>query len=334
MQTLVLLLTFNRPDTTAKVMAEVAAARPTKLFIASDGPRTDHPEDKKLVAETRRVVKEAISWECEVHTLFRDDNQGVKTGVVGAIDWFFDHVDEGIVLEDDCVPHSDFFPYCEELLEKYRDDERVWAIQGDNSAKARLSGTASYGFIPYALIWGWATWKRAWEHYDRNLELWQSIRGTREVNKLWPDSVERKIHSEKLDGLLANPDFTWDYQWAFTVSYHRGLATMPRRNLVSNIGWGRADATHTTKQGMRQDAPTQSILPLTHPAKVAVDKKASSDVLNGRVLCAGKYRLRFRLAKKIRRTIRSLSGTANKKAKLDRQGSSHEKLLQRGESRI
>jgi len=314
MHTPVLLLTFNRPDITAKVMAAVAAAKPARLFVASDGPRPDHLEDKKLVAETRKVVEDAISWECEVHTLFHEENQGLKAGIVGAIDWFFDQVDEGIVLEDDCVPHPDFFSYCEELLERYRDDERVWAIQGDNSAKARISGAASYAFTPYALIWGWATWKRAWEHYDRDLELWQSIRGTRAVKKVWPDPVERRIRSVALDELLEDPDSTWDYQWAFTVSYHRGLATVPRKNLVSNVGWGRPDATHTTGSGTRQDAPTESILPLTHPSRVAPDKKTSSDILNGRVFGAGKYRLRFKLAKAQRRLIRSLSGGLNKRA--------------------
>lgn len=307
METPVLLLAFNRPDTTRRVLEAIAQAKPRQLFVASDGPRASHSTDAELVAQTRREVAEAVTWDCELHTLYREENQGLKQGVIGAIDWFFEHVPEGIILEDDCVPHPDFFPYCEELLERFRDDERVWAIQGDNSAKARLGGTASYSFIPYALIWGWATWRRAWQHLDRDLEQWRKIRSTPEVKKIFPDRIERRLRSEALDGLLANPESTWDYQWSFTVSLHRGLTTIPRKNLVSNVGWGRPDATHTKGTGQRQDAPTFSILPLVHPSRVEKDPLASSDILNGRVFGAGKYRLSFQLRKLLRQAIRKLS---------------------------
>ena len=309
----ILLLAFNRPDTTKRVLEVIATQQPSQLFVACDGPRADVLGDADLVSRVKQVIAECITWDCELRTLYPEENQGLKRGVVGAINWFFDHVTEGIILEDDCLPHPDFFAYCDELLERYRDDDRIWAIQGDNSLKMGLSGDASYGFIPYALIWGWATWKRAWDYYDSDLDNWKKIRGTKEVKKLWPDRIERKIRSESLDFMLENPESTWDYQWSFTVSYYRGLTVVPRNNLVSNIGWGRPDATHTTGTGSRQESPTKPLLPLTHPDKVALDKMATSDALNGRLFGAGKHRLSFRLRKAVRQTIRALSLAARKK---------------------
>ena len=308
----ILLLTFNRPDTTKRVLEAIAQQRPSQLFVACDGPREGVAQDAALVAEVKKVISDGVTWDCEVHTLYSDQNKGPKRGPAGAINWFFDHVSEGIILEDDCLPHPDFFGYCDELLERYRDDERIWAIQGDNSLRMRLQGDASYGFIPYALIWGWATWKRAWDKYDTDLDIWKRIRGTKEHKRLWPDRIERRIRSANLDYMLEHPDIAWDYQWTFTVSYYRGLTVFPRRNLISNIGWDRPDATHTTGQGSRQDAPTFPILPLHHPATVAVDKRAASDALNGRLYGAGKYRLSFRLKKNLRKLIRSLSGAIKK----------------------
>lgn len=310
----ILLLAFNRPDTTKRVLKAIAEQRPAQLFVACDGPREGIADDVTLVAEVKKVVSELVTWDCELHTLYPEKNQGLKRGVVGAINWFFDHVSEGIILEDDCLPHQDFFPYCDELLERYRGDKRIWAIQGDNSLRMRLQGDASYGFIPYALIWGWATWKRAWQHYDGDLDSWRRIRGTRAAKKLWPDRIERKIRSQMLDSLLENPEDTWDHQWAFTVNYHHGLTVFPRTNLVSNVGWGRPDATHTTGKGSRQEAPTFPILPLVHPRTVIVDRQATSDALNGRLFGAGKYRLSFRLKKNLRKLIRAVSGAIRKKS--------------------
>ena len=302
----ILLIAFNRPDTTQRVLEAIAKHKPSQLFVACDGPRSHVPGEADLVAQVRNTISESVTWDCDLHTLYPEDNQGLKRGVVGAINWFFDHVDEGIILEDDCLPHDDFFGFCDQLLERYRDDERMWAIQGDNSLKMRLTGDASYGFIPYALIWGWATWKRAWQHYDGDLDNWKKIRGTKQVKKMWPDRIERKIRSELLDHMLDNPETTWDYQWMFTVNYHQGLTVFPKKNLVSNIGWGRPDATHTKSAGSRQDAPTFPILPLTHPPALVVDKRATSDALNGRLFGAGKYRLRFRILKTLRKTRRTL----------------------------
>jgi hypothetical protein len=308
----ILLLTFNRPDTTKRVLEAIASHTPAQLFVACDGPRVGVPSDGERVAEVKKVIAEGVTWDCDLRTLYPESNKGPKHGVEAALNWFFDQVPEGIILEDDCLPHPDFFAYCDELLERYRDDKKVWAIQGDNSLRMRLQGDASYGFIPYALIWGWATWARAWKYYDSDLDIWKKIRGTKEVRRLWPDRIERKIRSENLDYMVQHPDIAWDYQWTFTVSYYRGLTVFPRNNLISNIGWDRPDATHTTGTGSRQDAPTFPILPLKHPHTVSIDKQAASDALNGRLYGAGKYRLSFRLKKYIRKIMRAISHTVRK----------------------
>lgn len=274
--------------------------------MAHDGPRPDHPDDTELTQQTRQIVRDGVTWDCDLRTLNRDENLGVRRGVVEAIDWFFSQETEGIILEDDCLPHPDFFSYCSELLERYREDDRVWAIQGDKPEEVKLNGLASYGFIPYALVWGWATWKRAWDHYDRDLSNWRRIRETSEVKKLFPDRIERRIRTQHLDRLLHDPDYTWDYQWAFTLSYHGGLATVPRVNLVSNIGWGRSDASHTSGPSRRHAASTSAILPLTHPNTVTKDRGASVAVLNGPVFGAGRYRAGNRLGKFVRKGIRAL----------------------------
>lgn len=302
----VLLLTFNRPDLTAETLKAISTYRPAKLFVASDGPRPFVAEDRELVDHTRSLIEQHVSWPCEIHRLYRGKNLGLREGVIQAIDWFFEHVDEGIILEDDCVPHPDFFGYCEELLERYRDDERVWCIQGDNSAQLDLEGNASYGFIKYALVWGWATWKRAWIHFDRDLEIWQKVRGTRAVTELWPDRIERRINQQILDDLVRNPSVTWDYQWAFTVAWHRGLTTVPRVNLIRNVGWGREDATHTKGRGKRANASTASILPLRHPPSVTRDRGAERQALYSKIFGAARFSLRYQIRKHARKTIRAL----------------------------
>jgi len=301
----VLVLTFNRPDTTAEVLAQIKSYRPSKIFLFSDGPRAGRAGESELVERTRAVMEEALDWGPEVHRLYCDTNQGLFKGVSGAIDWFFSHVDEGIILEDDCVPHPDFFGYCDELLDRYRDDARVWCISGDNSAGLTFSGDASYGFIRDPLIWGWATWKRAWKHFDHTMDGWAQMRSSREFSKMFPDRVERKVRRKNFDHYLAGVD-AWGFKWKYTVQTHGGLVAVPRVNLVSNIGWNRPDATHTTGNSMRAAKPALPILPLVHPADVFLDKGANEEFVESRGLGVKKFRLSYQLSKAVRRVRRSI----------------------------
>ena len=266
----VLLTVWRRPDSTHRALEAIRAARPKRLFIASDGPRNE--EERALVAETRRLVATGIDWDCEIETLHRERNLGCRLAMAGAIDWFFDHVPAGIILEDDCVPHPDFFPYCAELLERYRDDDRVMHIGGDNSTDLTWDGDDSYRFVRWPQVWGWATWRRAWHHYDRDLAAWTRATAGRSARSILPDPVDREAWMPTLARLRdrGEPD-TWDYQWTATIVRLGGLATVPRINLVSNIGFG-PGATHTQDPDHpRADRPMGPVLPLRHPDEIRLD---------------------------------------------------------------
>jgi hypothetical protein len=258
----VLFLVFNRPDTTARVLDAIRAARPKQLFIAADGPRADRAGEAEHCRQVREIAT-AVDWPCETRTLFRQDNLGCKRAVSSAIDWFFDQVEEGIVLEDDCVPDPTFFVMCSELLARYRSDHRVMCITGDNFVAQEWQRDSSYFFSRYAHVWGWASWRRAWSHYRVELgeldhaaivAILQDAAGfRRSVAQYWADILQR-VRDGAID--------TWDYQWAFAVWRHSGLVCTPRSNLVSNIGFG-PGATHTTDPSARH--AKLSVEPLTFP---------------------------------------------------------------------
>ena len=237
----VLFLVFNRPDVTAKVFEAIRAAQPPRLYVAADGPRPDKTGEAERVAQTRQIAT-AVDWPCEVHTLFRDENLGCKMAVSGAITWFFEHEERGIILEDDCLPAPSFFPYCEALLERYKDDTRIWHISGTNPLTTAAPVSNEYHFSRYCRIWGWATWRRAWSMYDVTMADWPAAQQSELLASLLSPRSARhhrtvfsRTHSGKID--------TWDYQWFF-VQLRQGLSIDPGANLISNLGFGET-ATHT-----------------------------------------------------------------------------------------
>lgn len=250
----VLLIVWRRPHTTQQVIDAVRKASPTRIFIACDGPNPDRPGEAGKVAATKELIKTAIDWPCELRTLYSDTNQGCRLGVSRAISWFFEEVEEGIILEDDCVPHPDFFPYCAELLNHYRQDERVWCISGDNFQDGQWRGDGSYYFSRYNHCWGWASWRRCWQYYDADLKSWPTLRDSGLLNSIFEDSIERTYWQNIWQRLLleGKPD-SWAYRWTFSCLANGGLTALPNRNLISNIGFG-AGATHTTI-----DSPLTSI---------------------------------------------------------------------------
>jgi predicted O-methyltransferase YrrM len=269
----VLFLVFNRPGLTALVMEAIRAARPPRLYVAADGPR-DHASGSDPCEEVRRIAT-AVDWDCEVRTLFRDRNLGCREAVSGAITWFFNNEEAGIILEDDCLPSSDFFKYCTELLERYRTDTRIMAICGSSYADLGPRYGPSYYFSYYADIWGWATWRRAWQFYDRDLARWPGARARQDLNVISAGRAWHRAYWTNLfDATRAGRINTWDYQWIYTVIEQGGLACYPVRNLISNLGF-RPDATHTIAQDPENCAspaanlPHQPLgFPLVHPARV------------------------------------------------------------------
>ena len=276
----VLLIVFNRPDAARRVLAAVRQAQPARLYVAADGPRPGRPADAARCAETRALFAAGVDWPCAFRTLFRDENLGCGLGPAAAIDWFFRHEAEGIILEDDCLPTASFFSFCEQLLRRYRYDSRVMHISGNNlSDEARRpapAGADSYHFSGRVHSWGWATWQRAWRHFDIHLTLLTELRRRSNLANIYPLWLERQYWLRKFEAVRRGPQppHIWDYQWHFAVAANGGLTIIPAVNLVTNIGFG-DDATHTFDLTDQDAHPAAHELafPLRHPPVVLRDAR-------------------------------------------------------------
>ena len=267
----VLLIAWRRPEHVKRVLTALSAVRPSMLFLAVDGPdEAARPGEAARVAATIEAIESSITWDCDIQRRYATSNQGCRRGVSAAIDWFFEYVDEGIILEDDIVPHADFFEYCRDLLSRYRDDPSVMCISGDNSADVWWgSRSSSYSFVRWPQIWGWATWRRAWVLYDRDLLDYSRAVADGRWEALNLSRLERDRYRSILDKLLVEgiPD-SWAYRWVATTLLNGGLSIHPRSNLVTNIGFD-ALATHTVSpNSTRSYVPSKKILPLSHPRSV------------------------------------------------------------------
>ncbi|MFZ4799531.1 MAG: nucleotide-diphospho-sugar transferase [Bacteroidia bacterium] len=272
-ETPILFLIFNRPDTTVRIFEEIRKRKPKYLFVAADGARTTKTGEAELCLQTRDIIKQ-VDWDCDVKTLFREQNLGCGKAVSSAITWFFENVEQGIILEDDCLPHPDFFNYCEELLNKYKENEQVMLISGDNFQNGTKRGEASYYFSAYPHIWGWATWQRSWNKYDFTLENYSSKEFKvilKEYFRLW---TEQQFWLNKFLLIKKQAINTWDYQFTFTIWENKGLAILPNVNLVSNIGFT-DNSTHTNDPNHKlANIPTFNILPLLHPTIIERNRVA------------------------------------------------------------
>lgn len=275
----VLFLVFNRIDTTKNVFKAIRKARPPRLYIASDGARANRQGEHEIVDEVRDYLLKNIDWNCEVKTLFRGENIGCKMAVSMAIDWFFQHEEHGIILEDDCLPDHSFFRFCEEMILKYSDDERIGMISGDNFQFGRNQIEESYYFSRYPHIWGWATWKRAWEKYDADIKTWPDFK-KRHLGTLNLSRRENDFWSKSFDGVFHKKIDTWDYQWVFSLWANGMLTILPSVNLISNIGFGE-DATHTKGASIYSKMKTYEVkFPLIHPKFFVVNTAADANTSN------------------------------------------------------
>ncbi len=275
----ILFLIFNRKDTTEKVFKRIREIKPKYLFIAADGPRANKDGENEKCKQTRNIVSQ-IDWDCDVKTLFRDKNLGCKIAVSSAITWFFSHVEQGIILEDDCLPHASFFKYCETLLNRYKNDEDVMHIGGNNfSYKNNWFKKEQYYFSAYSLIWGWATWRRAWNKYDINLTESDFLLKSSKIEKYLKTSVEINYWRDHFDKVKYYNLSTWDYSWQYTIWQNNGLTVLPFKNMVENIGFG-DDATHTTSDGLYNPVENLKLRKLVikkHPFKKQINR--SEDLL-------------------------------------------------------
>jgi len=246
MNTPVLFLIFNRPDLTKKVFDVICKVQPKQLFVAADGPRIDVIGDLEKCEQARNIVKQ-VDWDCEVKTLYRDTNLGCGYGPATAITWFFNEVEEGIILEDDCLPDLSFFNYCEELLSKYRNDDKVYMISGSNYLSKSLKLKESYYFSNLPHIGGWATWRRAWSKYSFDIKGYIEFKKENKIKQIWSDKDVQKHFLERLDETINGKTSSWDYQWSYAIWNNAGFSIAPSVNLISNIGFG-DEGTHTLNE--------------------------------------------------------------------------------------
>ena len=270
--TAVALFMFNRPHLTRQIYERIQAARPKRLLVVADGPRPSRPDDAQLCQATRDIVS-APDWPCELLTNFAEQNMGCRQRVSSGLDWVFQQCSEAIILEDDCLPNASFFRFCSEMLTHYRDDTRIVHISGNNFQNGRHRGDGSYFLSRYPLSWGWATWSRAWRHYDLKMSDWP-----RAYRERWLESImdwTREIrHWESIfDSSYLGKIDTWDYQWVYACWRQGGLSIQPNENLVSNIGVG-PDATHFKEGHSTVGRPTREVGECVHPSTVIRDLEA------------------------------------------------------------
>jgi len=275
LNTPVLLLIFNRPDTTAKVFAEIRKKKPKYLYIAADGPRENNPTDLELCKETRNIISK-IDWDCKLKTLFNNKNLGCSLAPATGITWFFKHEESGVILEDDCIPSSSFFYLCEELLHKYKDDYNIMHITGANLNDDVKYGDGSYYYSKYANVWGWATWRRAWNKFE--LQITNSDEYFKLINRIFKYKSERLFWMSRIQLIQANHIAAWDYQWMFSIWKENGLCLNSNYNLVENIGFG-TGATHTKGTSPYKSPKTKTIKSINHPSRTNIINKAETSFI-------------------------------------------------------
>jgi hypothetical protein len=270
----VLFLIFNRPEITERVFNQLKKLQPKHLYIAADGPRADKESEVDKCNAARQIVLDHIDWDCEVKTLLRDTNLGCGKAVSEAITWFFEQVDEGIILEDDCLPHPSFFNYCSNLLEKYRENQAVMMICG-TSYQPKALDKNSYYFSKYPHVWAWATWRSAWARYNRDISSENPDTITGVLNNTFTNPRECRFWQDNLNHILNGLD-TWDYQLMYWMWKNNAVCATPWKNMIANIGFG-PDATHTFDQKSNQASMQQhDMVQIIHPANVAVHKGADT----------------------------------------------------------
>lgn len=267
-KTPVVYIVFNRPELTARSFDLIRRARPERLFVVADGPRSSVSGEDRRCAAVREIVSQ-VDWPCEVTREYAEENLGCMRRITSGLDAVFAAVPEAIILEDDCMPDLTFFRYCDELLERYRDQERVGAISGDNFQPPSWSSGASYYFSRYPHCWGWATWRRAWLLMDREMSKWADLRQGDWLRSLFPQRCDQWYWRRMFDETYAGRIDSWGFRWTLTCWVEGLLTALPDSNLVTNVGFG-GEGTHNQAEDNRAIVPTEPMtFPLRHPDKVA-----------------------------------------------------------------
>jgi len=277
-KTPILLLIFNRPEVTKKIFQEIQKLKPKYLFLSSDGPRKNIKNEKEKIEQTRKIILNNINWDCDLKTLVRKDNLGCKIAVSSAIDWFFKYVEQGIILEDDCLPNQSFFYFCENLLNKYKHDGRIMHISGNNFFNNEQIKKNSYYFSRIPHIWGWATWKRAWKKYDVNIKNFPNFKKNNLIKNIFNKNLVQSEWNKVFQKVYKNKIDTWDYQWTYTVFTNNGLCINPNLNLISNVGFTK-ESTHTKNENIFSNLPIYKLNKIVHPKFIIPNIKKDNFIL-------------------------------------------------------
>jgi hypothetical protein len=280
MHTPVLLIIFNRFDTTQQVITKLREGLVPKLYVYCDGARKEKLGEADQLKRVQEQVLSAIDWPCEVITNFKVANEGPRLAIGHAISWLFETEEQGIILEHDCVPHLSFFNYCETLLKYYEEDERVMHISGDNFQFGRWRGDGSYYFSRFNHIWGFATWKRAWKHYDLTMSHYPAFKEKHRIKEVFASKRAQRIWIDILDRTYSGDIQTWDYQWTFAIWNVNGLAILPNVNLISNVGFDSLALNTTNAKHRLANMPTHEMGNISHPGLMKVDEEADNYAVN------------------------------------------------------
>ena len=298
----IVLIVFKRPKETKRILDIIRGIKPSKLFIIADGARFHIPDEEAKCLAVRKIV-EQVDWDCEVYRNYSSVNQGCGKRIHTGLDWVFDQVEEAIILEDDCIPNPTFFRFCDEMLKYYCNNERISSITGYNSQFGKKKTSYSYYFSHFKHPWGWATWRRAWQHFDYNMEAWPEVKRNNFLSQVFrhPKAIQywTKVFQQQYEG--QNGDSVWDYQWAFSCWLRQSLGIVSEINLISNIGYGE-DSTHFKSFYDRDNpllnTPTFEIsFPLKHPPSIKRNIKADDFIQFSRFTPSLFHRFKARLKK-------------------------------------
>ena len=301
MKTPIVLIIFRRPETTLKVFDQIRQVKPSKLFVISDAPRTDRPDESEQCEKTRAII-DYVDWDCEIVKHYADTNLGPFRCIASGLDWVFNQVEEAIILEDDCFPDLTFFRFCEELLDYYRNDQRIMAISGDNFQLGHQRTEDSYYFSRYTHSWGWATWKRAWKYADMEMKAWPQVREQNLLKLILDNDREVRYWDTMLQATYESKIVAWDYRWTLAAWLQNGLTILPNVNLISNIGFGEGATNTISTKNPWINLPTESMnFPLQHPEFIIRDSMADKFTQDS----VFKPNFKFRLGRKLKKVFKN-----------------------------
>lgn len=275
----VAIIVYNRAEEALLVLKEIFKYQPKELFIIADGPKLNDSEDKKKCEEVKKII-DSFNWDCKVNVNYSSHNLGLKKRVITGLNWLFSKVERAIILEDDCVPSDDFFNFCDEMLEYYKDETDIGCITGVNFQDNITRGQYSYYFSKYNHCWGWAAWRRSWDLFSEDLSFWPEYRKSKAWKSKFSLYREKLFWTKHFDYCYSNDVNSWAANWALSLFFHESLTVTPQKNLISNVGHGE-NSTHTSDKNSKfSNMPTYELKNIAHPPGIRLNNDADDYTFN------------------------------------------------------